>query len=317
MDKVIVGIHGLANKPEKSTLAGWWEASIREGLSKNEGVDNPEFAYVPVFWADLLYHSLQHMEEDFNFDPLYNDQPYTAAGPGELAPYQESRFDRFRSRASERGGSLLGTLRKPLRLSTITDLVMASKLRDLDFYYDASRRIRGRDGEMGVAADVLRHDLTEALVRLAGKRVMLIAHSMGSIIAYDVLRDLGRSDTPIPIHHLVTIGSPLGLGTVKENVKRVRTYSPVRLRTPTVVSERWVNYADRRDPVALDTHLSNDYKANDAGVSVEDELVRNSYVSPGGAGNPHKSYGYLRTPELSRHIAEFLASGAEGPSPSP
>ncbi len=35
MTSVIVGIHGLANKPDRQTLSKWWETSIREGLNPN------------------------------------------------------------------------------------------------------------------------------------------------------------------------------------------------------------------------------------------------------------------------------------------
>ncbi len=39
---------------------------------------------------------------------------------------------------------------------------------------------------------------------------------------------------------------------------------------------------------------------------VEDDLVLNDYRADGGE-NPHKIYGYLRTPEMSGLIADFLA----------
>ncbi len=42
------------------------------------------------------------------------------------------------------------------------------------------------------------------------------------------------------------------------------------------------------------------------GVPVEDDLVLNDYTSSKGKRNHHKSYGYLRTPELSEHIHDFL-----------
>ena len=43
MTDIIIGIHGLANKPDKTTLSDWWEKSIREGLNKNVGVDDADF----------------------------------------------------------------------------------------------------------------------------------------------------------------------------------------------------------------------------------------------------------------------------------
>ena len=80
------------------------------------------------------------------------------------------------------------------------------------------------------------------------------------------------------------------------------------VRTPTVVTGSWMNFADRDDKVAADYYLRDDYAANQLGVRVQDDLVANSYRNLDGRENQHKSYGYLRTPELSEHVADFLDS---------
>jgi pimeloyl-ACP methyl ester carboxylesterase len=129
---------------------------------------------------------------------------------------------------------------------------------------------------------------------------MLIAHSMGSIIAYDVLAAAGRTLPGLRVSHFVTVGSPLGLSPVKEILA-------APLRVPECV-ERWGNLADPRDHVARwDTRLSSDFRENSAGAAISDHLVVNGYVSPSGKPNPHKIYGYLRTPEMSERIASFAA----------
>jgi hypothetical protein len=69
---------------------------------------------------------------------------------------------------------------------------------------------------------------------------------------------------------------------------------------------RWTNLADRRDPVAVDVHLADEFEPNDWGVSVEDRLVINGYVAPSGKPNHHKIYGYLRAPELSQLVKGFI-----------
>ena len=160
---------------------------------------------------------------------------------------------------------------------------------------------------MGKARPVLMDALMDTLVPLRSERLMLIAHSIGSIVAYDVLRELGRRDGTFPIRHFVTIGSPLGLFDVKSRVHTERiNYSEVPVRTPPVVTDGWANYADRRDPAVFDTHLGDDYRPNAAGIRVVDGLVLNDYVSPKRERNYHKSYGYLRTPEMSEYIRDFL-----------
>src|SRR5436309_5016690 len=59
--------------------------------------------------------------------------------------------------------------------------------------------------------------------------------------------------------------------------------------------------------VAVEAKLGDDYEANDQGVKVADVPVINAYKSPPDRVPPskpnfHKSYGYLRTPELSNVV---------------
>jgi len=308
MAGVIIGIHGLANKPETNIESQWWEASIREGLAKNCGVHHADFQYIMVYWADLLYKYPQHQDQKFDFDPLYVNDPYVEAAPGALKKYQEGWLDVARTTVSGAVGSAIDTVIRATGRDRIGEWLIEQKLRDLYYYYDPNRQIPGRDGQRDQARRVLMNELMSTLVPLKGERLMLIAHSMGTIIAYDVLRDLGQREPSFPVHRFVTIGSPLGLPYVKAKIYSERSYASVPVRTPTVVRERWVNYADRRDPVAVDTHLRDDFGPNDSNIRVEDDLIINDYVTPAGESKPHKSFGYLRTPELSEHIRDFLQS---------
>ena len=314
MANVIVGIHGLANKPERDVLEDWWKKSIREGLAKNCGKQNAQFDFKMVYWADLLHSCTQHQDSALDFDDHYNNEPYREADPGALRPYESGWWEGVRTWGLGIVGQGMDRLRRAVRTDAVDDWVLGKikAVRDLDLYYDKDRKLRDSEGQMREAREVLMDVLKKRLLSLKGQRIMLIAHSMGSIIAYDVLRDIGREEEnrDFELAHFVTIGSPLGLSTVKKNVyKERKDYSAVPLRTPTVVRERWVNYADRHDPVALDQRLRNDYGPNerDVQVQVEDDIIHNDYIpSPEGERKPHKSYGYLRTPEISEHIREFL-----------
>jgi hypothetical protein len=41
MVKVIVGMYGLVNKPDKEVLKVRWVKAIREGLTMNSGINSP------------------------------------------------------------------------------------------------------------------------------------------------------------------------------------------------------------------------------------------------------------------------------------
>jgi hypothetical protein len=305
MEKIIIGIHGLANKPEKEILEEWWKKSITEGLETNFRINQQAVDFRMVFWANLLYRFQQHTDEDFDFDGLYNAQPYIEAEEGVLKDYKDSWFDDFVSSIKDVGGSAIDLMRLHVNVDRITDWFLGKLVRDLDFYCDIDRKIKNRTNQLEQARKVLQDELKNVLLEEKEKDIMLIAHSMGSIIAYDVLRDLGQTDLEVKISHFITIGSPLGLPLVKGKIIQERGYDAV-VRTPSIVTKSWVNFADKKDKVAIDSHLSDDYDKNRAGVRVIDDLVANDYKSNLGDHNHHKSYGYLRTPELSNHIKEFL-----------
>ncbi len=300
MTKVIIGVHGLANKPEESCLTEWWDCSIKEGLAKNCGINNPDYEFTMVYWAKYLYKHPMHREPHFSFDKLYNDEPYKEAEGGAIKMYKDGFMDSARAKLSDMIDGPLDHLQQRFGTMSTTDWLLRNKLRDLHFYWDVDRVLQDDKGTISCAKDVLQGRLVKAVKQHIdhGDDIMLISHSMGTIISYDVLRDMGLNKGNA-ISHFITMGSPIGLPIVKSKIKIERHDNAVR--TPTMVRKSWVNLADKRDPVALDTHLAGDFGPNAHGVEVRDDLVSNDYPD-----NAHKSYGYLRTPELSELVKSFL-----------
>ena len=68
---------------------------------------------------------------------------------------------------------------------------------------------------------------------------------------------------------------------------------------------KWINFYDLEDKVAINYNLADDFMPNSKNLAIEDIEVNNDYEYEG-ESNPHKLYGYLRTPEVSRAIMEFL-----------
>jgi hypothetical protein len=281
--KRIIGIHGLKNKPAPGVLRAWWTAAIAEGLSRNREGQRVDVDLALAYWADVMYPSPVVVAEE--------GEPYVAAeGTGPL-PRGISIRRIAAARIQEGVGKVLelvfGT---PVTEDMVRD-ALETRAPDLHRY-----------GHDRAAREAVQERLTEELraAHAGGRPIMLIAHSMGSIIAYDVLAAAGRALPGLRISHFVTVGSPLGLSPVKEIIA-------APLRVPECV-ERWSNLADPRDHVARwDTRLSSDFRENSGGAEISDHLVVNGYVSPSGKPNPHKIYGYLRTPEMSELIAGFAA----------
>jgi hypothetical protein len=280
---IIIGIHGLNNKPAADILEGWWEAAIIEGLSRHAAGQKSKVHFRLVYWADLMYPKPLEVES--------MTDPYTVAegsGPLPRAGLSVRMVTSARLR-----GSLARALETVSRVrlgQRVVSGTVEAKMPDLHLY--------NRDEHLREAVQA------RLIKRLrSGRRwrrkIMLIAHSMGSIVAYDVLRDAGRNLKGLEIEHFVTMGSPLGLADLKT------VFEGPRL-VPECVA-RWTNYSDPKDPVSSwDISLCDNYQPNSRGVTVSDQLVVNSYVSPSGKPNAHKIYGYLRTPELSELIAGFV-----------
>lgn len=278
MSKIIIGIHGLANKPADEVLKKGWSDAMREGLKKNAGINitDKSFNFESVYWADVMYK-----KPDTKYDG------YKTANKGDIKRYEDGWFDTFRAWSSDKIDDVVDPLKNWLDIDVAANAVLKSKLKDLHAYYTDKtirEKLRGRF-ENAIIDNVKK-----------GNRIMVVSHSMGTIIAYDVLRKLGKENKDFSIEHFVTLGSPLGLSHVKYMINKENHL----VRTPSIV-KKWSNLADRRDPVAADTHLSDDYQANDYDVKVGDDLVINDW-----GGIHHKSYGYLRTPEFTDLLKKFI-----------
>jgi hypothetical protein len=126
---------------------------------------------------------------------------------------------------------------------------------------------------------------------------------MGTIITYEVLN---FSVPKIKVNNFITMGSPLGLPFVVSKIAAEQKLKKIKLLcTPPTVTKHWFNFSDILDKVALDYKLSDDFSENKLGVKPEDFLVINNYEFRG-KRNPHKSYGYLRTPEFAKVLNDFI-----------
>jgi hypothetical protein len=246
MSYVIIGVHGLANKPPMNVHAQGWIAAMKEGLARNCSLSLPTIDYTPVHWAHLRYEKPEEPDPE-PYIPTPLDEP--------IKTYRDGWLSSIRAFISDAPGDIIEKNKEWFGHHPVTDFVLAKKLKDLDQYY-----------KDGAYRKNLRTLVKDAILGEKNKRITLIAHSMGSIVAYDALRELGQIDSNYRIENFVTIGSPLGLPTVA--VKMSEEWA--LLRTPSMV-KRWINFSDPRDPVAFDTHLWNDYEANDQGVRVVDD----------------------------------------------
>jgi len=157
----------------------------------------------------------------------------------------------------------------------------------------------------------LQKPLKEALLR--GDDVAIVSHSMGCIVAYDVLWKLSQMSEYADfwskrVSLWMTIGSPLGEPAIKDGLYDAGEAEEDKY--PRNVSH-WLNIAAHDDFVAHDGDAADDFRRMlRAGVvgGIEDlPRIYTFWVGREGS-NPHKLYGYLNHPVVAGRLAQWIAN---------
>lgn len=264
----VVYCHGIGNKPPESALRSLWDRALF-------GVDQGERTRM-AYWVDRERYP---GPETIGSKSLSTAE-FTVAGVNDLeaerllrASIQESD-DAVHSeklvksleaemlrRAGGRVGGNLGaqSLRAKGLWSPITAIFTRLFLADVnDFLYHKAKRDR-------MVQTVKDRILT------GGGPFVVIAHSQGSMVAWQALMELGASAR---VSLLVTIGSPLGLPQVRGELKK---WHGKQLSIPPGV-ERWINVARDGDIVCADKTLGNEYVRGSQ--TVEDYFIDDWALMP-------------------------------------
>ena len=303
----IVYVHGIGNKPLASILKCQWDVA----LFGNALGDRSRMAY----WVNREIYPIPSDETCASGDLVDPGTNAIAAsgiglrtaalGGDNLSLEREARLltdDPVRQAWLVKVGAklLASTEMTPTEMATrsvrakvlpvpeILRKLIAERLTKL-FLYDVNDFLfvkERRDAMEQVFLDRL---------QAGGGPFVVVAHSQGTMIAYDVLRRLDRAKFQIPL--FVTIGSPLGMQEVQDVLKQ---WTGGRLPFPPCV-EKWVNVAERLDPVAIDSDISNDFERkieNFAGLLLNKDSPR----------HPHSATGYLRTQIVQSTVRKIVGT---------
>lgn len=302
MSEIIIGIHGMGNKPPPKTLARWWQASIREGWNRSQK-SKLNLNFEMVYWAHYLYPSPLKPRMKDKKHPLYIKERYFKAPSNAVAEKPGVLRKKIADYISDQLDRIFLNDDLTINYESIVDFIVHHYFRDLEKYYSSYCVIPSKKNQ--TARAVICSELVNVLRKHREDKIMLIAHSMGSIIAYEALT---RGAADVPIDTLVTIGSPLGLPIIKSRIAAERNKVPLpeaMLETPENIISGWYNLSDMRDKIALDYTLKDDFRKNTRYIGPVDKFVNNDYVAED-EKNPHKSFGYLRTAEMAAIIGDFL-----------
>jgi hypothetical protein len=300
-EKIIIGIHGLGNKPPKALLEKWWRLAIAEGLDFI-GRSREDIPFKIVYWADILHPEPLDPDITYTEDPLYLDEPYVNA-KGKPSPVENEFQIKLLSYLEGQIDKIFLNDDLTINFKNVTDSFIRRYFQDLAAYY-GDTHVSVLDPDISVKEEIQKR-LVKVLSSYKKYDILLIAHSMGSIVAFDVLWEYWKE---FNIDTLITIGSPLGLPVIVSRVFEVQKMVNKRIKkphTPDSVYGSWFNFSDLTDKVALDHTLAKDYGENSLGVTPEDITVVNNYEI-NEVRNPHKSYGYLRSPQFAVVVDDFL-----------
>jgi hypothetical protein len=261
----IVGVHGIMNEQSgrHQLIAGW-------GPALADGLERASRRAVPVPELDIAFYG----------DLFLRSRPATkgaspAGEPSELADLTDDEIDDLTPAVDEAAGPGQQDTAVPKGFLASPQWVQWS-LRRLDqtfgshsdavLYLGALRQVRRylRDAALKAEAD------QRLAATVTGDCRLLIGHSLGSVLAFEYLRQNPQRE----IGMLVTLGSPLGLNTI-QGLMPDPSYGceglPKNVR-------RWVNLRDRSDPVACGGDLAGHWPGVLDDATIDNETDAHSVV---------------------------------------
>tara|TARA_R110000772_G_scaffold156170_5_gene267220 strand:- start:179 stop:1081 length:903 start_codon:yes stop_codon:yes gene_type:complete len=170
---------------------------------------------------------------------------------------------------------------------------------------ETNRYFTNKDDTACDIRDMLKDELRKCLAN--NEKILLIGHSLGSVIAYDTLWELSHLEhLPGKIDLFMTLGSPLGMKYIQHRLMGYGRHN--KKQYPTNI-RRWTNVSAEGDLVALGKDFSKSFESMLAlnlleSIDNHSEGIYNFFRNEEGL-NSHRSYGYLVNPAVGKIIADW------------
>lgn len=320
-NKRIIMIHGLASKPPPLVTHDLWRYTLTENIRVNDkqlalSLDENPQVFESAYWADYVPH---HIPDDPSYYRKLRVQVEKVVEERKAVKdnFHVGKGEALTGFFKDRGLDLVKLLAGAL---TVKDDVMRNFLIETELY-DRDQYI----------ADQIRGPLEDALRRAwdDGCEPILISHSMGTFIGYDVLWRFAHRKTAgfqkynkKRVRMFITMGSPMGDATVRDLLFARHHKDGSTRKFPTNI-DYWHNYACMGDVVSHQKNFSEVFyrPMRELGMLAGDKKhasidyidLHNPFEVVAHAGNknnekrnPHKSYGYLVQPRLGSWISDYL-----------
>lgn len=270
----VVGVHGIWNLQRGKTpvaaaalLGGRWTAAVRRGLGPGFAVE-----------AAVAYYA-QH---------LAGEAAQGADDPAHLSEPEQEMLLRWAAALGAPAEVAQGRLTQPARVAAdwiarrfgldqrVVRLLVTTFCREVHRYLsDPARRAAVR----ATVADTIG----------AHRARVVLAHSLGSVVAYETL----WAYPDLEVELLITLGSPLALPDVVFDRLDPAPNNGKGQRPPGV--RRWINIADPGDIIAVPRSLAGFFDGMDADLTTSV-----------GVFDAHKAAGYLSCTTTAAALATLL-----------
>ncbi len=290
---LILYVPGLLPKPEPGVHKQALRRCLGQGLRRHDAeVADAFFASVRSFDLVAWTYDFYREHRDPGLDAAAIDELLGRPDASEQDMVEASSAGKRLLRWIYRVGNLF-----PFLIPHLANERIELHLRDL------MRYVHNRNDIASHTREMLKMPLRAAWE--SGRPVLLVAHSMGSVIAYDALWEMSRDQRDeLRIDLLLTMGSPLGQSYLQRRILgHDRSGSE---RYPDNI-RRWVNLSAVGDMTAVNPYLGKDFGAMVERGLVEriDDIEIFNFYRHDGELNVHAEYGYLANKVTAAVVADW------------
>ncbi|MEO9822878.1 MAG: hypothetical protein ABJF50_00475 [Paracoccaceae bacterium] len=271
----VVFIHGISNMPKPSTLLSLWENSFATDTTESAGLEVANYGASSelVYWSDVLYPD--YAKTRSGAESANTSLEMSNAIRGDTASLEEVSEEWVRrisealevdsddlrsstapSESDVDGASISAAAAEAIPLPWILKKpLMRTFVRDAHHYLFNVKHSPRKGTGYHVRDEIRNRFLAKLEDASKGGPVIVVAHSLGTVIAYDCLKNVPECPK---IQSLITVGSPLGMTEMQDKLDPGYSRDDGFAREK--IASAWYNVYDPVDVVSrADPKLSNDY----------------------------------------------------------
>jgi len=302
--QTLILIHGRSARLSTAALLSQWRTALERGLERDypQGPELNQVRVQQVYYGDLL----EQVRDGGSVSSAVELADRENALQKLVAMKSRKKFRRVNYEALP-GKNRLKEFAADIGAPLSTVLGLGEKrirkvMPELISYWDNVNGIRDE------VQSRLRTLLIAALER--DDRVMVLAHCLGSVVAYDTFWGLSQQPRSLTqrVDTWVTLGSPLADNYVRHRLAGGKSVSST-VSYPDIVNT-WLNVAAEDDYVCHDETMANDFQ-----VMLDSRLISRiqdyriyNLTERYGRSNPHGALGYLIHPRMSKILSDWITA---------